>query len=587
MIFRSISIYISCLVLSLVMGCNNSFKETEEHHKNGKISSRYIQSLNHLLKKVNQGEITGVIPTAKRLLEEFERTRDSLHLSQAYELIARSHYYYQDIDSAIIYWRKGLQFMPNRNYEMEAIFLTNLGSAYMFQGYQRTAISYFLEARTIYLKHKIKTNNYWVNYLNIGVCYMELKDFALAARYFKKIPFEGDPNLDVIVPINLAKLYGLQDNEEKFQAYINIALKNQSNAPFYSPILKDVHLEFVEKLSSRLDLQQTFNLYKNEYKQINLAFDLSLWKASIKLGMPLGEFNDLYKLKLSIDRSDYFLLISYYQVLTDWYEWKKDYKSAYISKSALDQTEKILEQKNAKDKLYDYTILAKRNELQNELKDQRQRNKIQETQLTNRSYFLYFFIAIFCLLVISSVSLFIGQRRKFTLNKKNFKIQELELALAKEEKVKLQATLNYNEDKLNTILETVSKIAILKKQLDAFFNTIETTPDMSLNIKQMIKEAKLDFNLFFNNYQDLAVISNLIGIEKSKLDSIRTTYPSLNDNEFRVILLIMQNYTSKEMAMLLSCTEKNIEYFRSQIRKKLNVSKEVNIRDFLSESPNK
>ena len=82
MIFRSISIYISCLVLSLVMGCNNSFKETEEHHKNGKISSRYIQSLNHLLKKVNQGEITGVIPTAKRLLEEFERTRDSLHLSQ-------------------------------------------------------------------------------------------------------------------------------------------------------------------------------------------------------------------------------------------------------------------------------------------------------------------------------------------------------------------------------------------------------------------------------------------------------------------------------------------------------------------------
>ena len=163
----------------------------------------------------------------------------------------------------------------------------------------------------------------------------------------------------------------------------------------------------------------------------------------------------------------------------------------------------------------------------------------------------------------------------------------MELALDKEEKVKLQATLNYNEDKLNTILETVSKIAILKKQLDAFFNTIETTPDMSLNIKQMIKEAKLDFNLFFNNYQDLAVISNLIGIEKSKLDSIRTTYPSLNDNEFRVILLIMQNYTSKEMAMLLSCTEKNIEYFRSQIRKKLNVSKEVNIRDFLSESPNK
>jgi DNA-binding CsgD family transcriptional regulator len=358
-------------------------------------------------------------------------------------------------------------------------------------------------------------------------------------------------------------------------------LKNQDHAPFYQPVLKEVHLEYTEKLCDYLELQRVFTAYKSEYGKLNTTFDLSLWKASIALGKPIGSIKELQNLQASIANADYFLLISYYQVLTDWYVTKNDYKSAFISSKLMDYSEAQSEQENAKDKLYDYTLLSKRNELQSALKKEKELSKFQEIRLRNRSIVLYALIIIFTLIIASSVLIYVNQRRKNKLNLKQLRIQELELKLAKEEHSKLENTLEFKNKKLESIMDTVGKIAILKKQLDNFFTHIEKTTAIDTDFKATIKEAKLDFNLFFNNYQDLAVLSNLVGTDSSKVNLIRQKYPELKDSEFRVLLLIIQNYTSKEMAMLLSCTEKNIEYYRAQIRKKLAIPKEQSIHDFI------
>jgi len=213
--------------------------------------------------------------------------------------------------------------------------------------------------------------------------------------------------------------------------------------------------------------------------------------------------------------------------------------------------------------------------------NEQQLNSVQEIKLRNRSIILYSLLAIFILLISTSVLIFNNQLRKNKLNKNKLIIQDLELKLTKEKQNKLENTLEFTDRKLYSILETVGKIAILKKQLDDFFLIMEKKPDLEKEAKSLVKEAKLDFNLFFNNYQDLAVLSNLKRTESSKVELIKEKYPFLKENEFRVILMIIQNYTSKEMALLLSCSEKNIEYYRSQIRKKLEIPKDQLIHEFI------
>lgn len=533
--------------------------------------------------KLSAGKSKNIIQQGNNLLNKYERDSDSLGICQTCELIARTYYFQQEIDQAIFYWKKGLRILPRDQEDLNATFASNIGAAYLFKGYQRTAISYFLEARRIFVNIKKQTNNYWVNYLNIGVCYMELNDFESASKSFKSIPYVGNPALDVIVPINLAKLYGLQSDKKHFNKYIKIALKNKKNMPIYIPILKEVQIEFSEKLGTYLELQSVFSNYKHDYGQVSTAFDLYLWKASIKLGHPIGSLVDLQLVKDSINKLDFYLLNSYYRVLAEFYASVNDFKNAFISKDSMEYCEKKSKQKDGKDKLYDYTLLSKRNEIRDALKYEQQLNNVQRIKLRNRSIILYFLLAIFLLLIFTVVLIFNNQRKKDKLNKNQLIIQDLELKLAKKKQNKLEINLEFYDKKLHFILETVSKIAILKKQLDKFFTILEKTSELTgMKSKSLIKEAKLDFHLFFNNYQDLAVLSNLVEVDSSKVILIRKKYPELKENEFRVLLLIIQNYTSKEMGILLSCTEKNIEYYRAQIRQKLSIQKDLSIKDFIN-----
>jgi DNA-binding CsgD family transcriptional regulator len=576
LIFNSLFI----LSIFILYACSNPIDKKESSKTEISSKEKYA-NIDSLKKVLEEGNYKLTIKKGIGMFTTYKKGKDSLGVSSACELIAKAYYFQQNIDSAIYYWKTGLSYVPKNNQDLRATMTTNLGSAYMFKGYQRTAISYFLEARKIFKNKKIQSDNYWINYLNIGVCYMEIGEYGMADSYFSNIPFVSNDALDVIVPINIAKLAGLQSDKKRFNNYIKVALKNQKHASFYVPILKEVHLEFTEKLGSYLELYTVYEEYKKEYGLIGTSFDLYLWKASIKLGNPFSGINELKQLQGSIKNSDYFLLENYYGVLADWHVSKNDFKNAYTAKGLKDFCEQQSEQKDVKDKLYDFTLLAKRNELLDHIKSQEQLNNVQSIQLKNRSLTLYFVSIIFVLLVITSFLILVNQQRKNKLNKKVLTIQELELKLAKEQQIKLEKSIEFKDKKLESILETVGKIAILKNQLDLFFNIMEKKQDLGKESKTLVKDAKLDFNLFFNNYQELAVLSNLVGSHSTKITLIKEKYSALKENEFRVLLLIIQNYTSKEMAMLLSCTEKNIEYYRTQIRKRLNIPKNQNILEFI------
>lgn len=98
--------------------------------------------------------------------------------------------------------------------------------------------------------------------------------------------------------------------------------------------------------------------------------------------------------------------------------------------------------------------------------------------------------------------------------------------------------------------------------------------------KNLIKQAKINTDAFFNNYIDLAILASQK--DENDLNQIKTKYNTvLSENEMNVLLLILNDYTSKEIAILLTKSEKGIEYSRKNIRLKLAIPKEIAIKQFV------
>ena len=578
----SVAFFFSLILVHFLLGCSPGT------NSQGAVPSTVTPAEKKVLLQLLEYKQTDAVQTrrkrAQRFVAEMQATQDSLLLSQGYSAIGETFYFEQQMDSALFNWKKALVYLgdaqPNKN---RAALLTNIGSAYLFKGYNRIAMRYFLDARSVYKKEGRKTTNYWVNYLNLGVSSMELKNYKEANFYFDQIPFKNDPQLDVIVPLNYAKMYAQQQNLAFFKKYIAIALKNKNHVPFYNPILREVHLEFTQKLGSLSDLEPVYSLYLPFYGKESTYFDLLLWKSGIALGNPPGNLADLKRIKETILRSDYHLLVSYYEVLARWYEAKGDYKNACFAKDQLDANKVKLHDLLSKDITGDFKLLTNRYAAEEILKEEKYTTDFQTISSRNNGYVM---VLLFSLLLSISISIYITQRKKSQITRKELKVQELELQLARDQQEKLKVTLAFKTKKLQSNIDSIAKIAILKKQLDTFFSTMEKSPELWKESKSMVKMAKLDFNFFFKNYQELNGLPNLLASDSNNLQAIKNNHPNLKENELIVLLLIQCNYTSKEIALLLSFSEKNIEYYRTQLRKKLEVSKDVNLNDFIRENFN-
>ena len=96
----------------------------------------------------------------------------------------------------------------------------------------------------------------------------------------------------------------------------------------------------------------------------------------------------------------------------------------------------------------------------------------------------------------------------------------------KKEQERLQQDLQFKSSKLQSVLNTVTKLAILKKQIDGFFKSLDDSKQVDASSKTLLKRLRLDFNSFFNNYQELAVIANLDGEDTKKAEIVKLRFPS-------------------------------------------------------------
>ncbi len=173
------------------------------------------------------------------------------------------------------------------------------------------------------------------------------------------------------------------------------------------------------------------------------------------------------------------------------------------------------------------------------------------------------------------ISIFYAQSQK--TQKEKLK-QESLLMSSKMETDKLRNKLEFKQKELAShILTMAHKNALLSEINDGIDHiTSEENKFLASKLKRTIdrhlNDAK-DWDAFINTFQ--SIHSNFL----QKIQDISNNL--LTSNELRLASLMKMNLSSKEIANLLNITQDGVKKARYRLRKKLDVSSDVNIQDYL------
>lgn len=165
-------------------------------------------------------------------------------------------------------------------------------------------------------------------------------------------------------------------------------------------------------------------------------------------------------------------------------------------------------------------------------------------------------------------------------------LHQLEINKAENELValrneKLQAEVDFKNSELATnamhLVQKSELMAKLRSELNHLMKALDNEKAQS-EIKKMVKvlgeDEKMDNDwMQFTHHFD-KVHSDFVVVLKEK-------YPSITANELKLSAYLRMNLSTKEIARLMNISVRGVEISRYRLRKKLGISSEMNLFDFL------
>jgi hypothetical protein len=488
-----------------------------------------------------------------------------------------SEYSNYKYNKAIATWKQVLQ-KANTTKDSSIIIKTNIniGSGYNALGYHKTALSYFLKSAKIFESYHIKNEPYWANHLNIGVCYMSLEQYDLAKKYFEKTA-AYNAYIVFLKKLNLAKWHALKNEESVFIAYQKDLSQLVINFPIYVDIWNEMQLDFfikwknIEKTKELL--LKLIPLYEQQNLYLKLLINQGYLMVYHKTFVPVSNIHAYAPAVVS--SNDFYLTSIYYMVLKEQYYKLKDLENYHYYSGLWDANNEALNKEKNMMHVEDFKAAQELEELKGKFSEAQSKNQIIENQLakSNTRLLLSFII------IIMGLGIIFLMVRNYNKNKEIHSLSTIKAQndlLKKEiEKIELSKSLKETSEELSTSILNIKKVALLKKQLENIVD--EKSP--SYNEKDTLKKLKLCLNSFFDNYRELTdIMQRKLNVEKIVKQSIHD-FPDLTEKELKVIELITLQFTTKEIALLMDKSEKSVEYYRAQIRKKIDLAKNESLED--------
>jgi len=106
--------------------------------------------------------------------------------------------------------------------------------------------------------------------------------------------------------------------------------------------------------------------------------------------------------------------------------------------------------------------------------------------------------------------------------------------------------------------------------------------------ESLLKTRVNDIMMFINNTIDqnsdkVALYAEIDDVKDSFLQKIAVLFPDLTEKEIRVASLVRMQMSSKQIGQQLNITPASVDNYRSVLRKKMQIPKEQNLQEFLSD----
>ena len=186
----------------------------------------------------------------------------------------------------------------------------------------------------------------------------------------------------------------------------------------------------------------------------------------------------------------------------------------------------------------------------------------------NYKYALYALIVVFLLFIISAFVFFLNRKKLFSTLKEDlmfFKNQNTR---------KSQELMNYS-------LSSIQQQQFLKETKHSLEESInENDTELKKSIKKLIRQ--IDYSI----EQDddwLKLLNHFNSIHKGYLDRLVKKHTSLSETELRHCIFIKLYMQTKEIAKILHIDPKSVQAARYRIKKKMNLSENIDLRNYLQE----
>lgn len=481
-------------------------------------------------------------------------------------------------EDAIKIWKLALkeaEDMGSKKYQISLS--TNIGACYNAIGYHKTALNYFFKTEKLLEQKNEIIEHYWINQINIGVCYMSLEQFDMARKYFDSTD-DFNEHIIFLKNLNLAKWHGEQGDQKSFYEYKVIVDKMIVNNQMYLGPWYEMQLDYLllwedlPRLKALLDDLKTD--YDNETVDLKIVFNDAWFLVYKQLYEPIEKIlsygeEALQDNNLYVKRSLYSVLKAYYYQQNDLVKYAKYAQLSDFNIQALYQEKNMLY-------VEDFKAAQLLEQLQNKFLGEQLKNKLINSELAKKN--LLFNLSIFLIAMgLVVIFLLIKNRAK---SKTIFSLEQIESQnklLKKElEKVEIAENLKLKEIELQSSLINLKKIMLLKSQLEKIATNDGTEAD-----HQIVKQIKLVLNSFFENYRELSSLINKKMNVEMLISKVRECYPLINSRELQVLEHIHLQFTTKEIAILMDKSEKSIEYNRVSLRKKLELDTSESLEQFL------
>jgi len=421
--------------------------------------------------------------------------------------------------------------------------MNNIANIYLDKGEPGRALDYL--QRSIQFE-KVKKDDYRMiaRFSNISDAYLALNDLDNALLYIEKGIAQAEKSDDKLMQASCYSVAG------------NIQLKKGLTGQGLSYLKKSVEMfhsigskvEEAESLVSLADAEQSAGKLNDAFLHISQALELADSVKVLKTHYVVyTSLAGLWEKKGNVEKSLSFL------------------KQASALKDSIFSVEKnrAVEEIEA-----GFT----RVKLENENQLLQQKAKLQQQSLRIRNVALCFFAL--CMVFMLSIGWLVHKRN---LDTKAIALQQE--ALKQNEIDRLNESLLFKERELacKTIFIT-QKNNLLHKLINDIDLLKEGTQNTTLRLNQLQNELKAEFSP--NAWKEFEIQFNEVHPKFQSL--LIERFPELSHMERRLCSFLKLDMNTREIAALTGQSFKSIEVARTRIRKKMNLSREDNLANFIA-----